>query len=316
MVSVIKSKIKKIASILDKWPVIGRLIRIGVAIIRLPDANHTRDVFEQEQLPTLLKTLSNLNYRQIASDSDIDNLVKSVPVALRKITRDLVDIRRQIESVSKSVNYLLGRVEFVRRELMFEMHYGASSFAGESDQIKAKPRILSPEQLVIARNAKLRVNLGYGHFTLSGYINVDRRALPGVDVIADIDQLPFKNGEVDEFFSVHLLEHFPQEQLQRELLPYFFNLLSEGGKFSAIVTDVEAMILEYSIGNFSYDDIHELIYGSQYSDGEFNFNIFTPTSLEKLFVSIGFKKVEIVKSSIKEGKYLDYKISAFKSEKE
>jgi hypothetical protein len=106
-------------------------VKIGVAIIRLPEIkeacialNHRQHVLETEQIPALQATISalnhrqhgleteripalqesisSLNYRQISTDGDRDNLVKSVPVALRKITRELEDIRNRLESATKS----------------------------------------------------------------------------------------------------------------------------------------------------------------------------------------------------------------------
>lgn len=335
----IKNMLRKIVRLMAGWPLIDRFVRIVVAVIRLPefraaylDLNHRQHVFETQQLPTLLQTLSDLNHRQLAIDNDIDNLVKSVPVALRKITRDLVDMRGQLESVSNSmeqrigetrgqlesvsnsVGYLLGRVEFVRRELMFEMRYGASTLSGEGEQIKAKAEILSPEKLAAARSERVRLNLGCGHISLEGYLNVDRRALPGVDIVSEVDELPFEQGEVDEIFSAHLLEHFPQEQLRRELLPYFFNLLREGGEFRAVVPDAEAMIAEYSNGVYPYDDMREVLYGAQDYDGDFHFNMFTPESLTKLLLDAGFINPRIIEYGRKSGRCYEFEISVEKPE--
>jgi DNA-binding FrmR family transcriptional regulator len=409
-----KAQLRKIIRAIAGWPVIGRIVRIGVAVIRLPefrtafldlngrqhlfetqqlpalqqtlsDLNGRQHLFETQQLPTLLQTLSDLNHRQLASDNDRDNLVKSVPVALRKITRDLVDIRgqldnvsnsmeqrisetqgqlesvsnsmeqrisetkeqlesvsnsmeqrisetqgqlgsvsnsmeqrlsetkEQLESVSNSVGYLLGRVEFVRRELMFEMRYGASIPAGEGDQIKTKTEIISPEKLAAAKNAQVRLNLGCGHIPLEGYLNVDRRPLPGVDIVAEVDELPFEQGEVDEIFSAHLLEHFPQEQLRRELLPYFFNLLKEGGEFHAVVPDAEAMIREYSNGHYPYDDMREVFYGAQDYDGDFHFNMFTPDALSELLLEAGFTNISILERGRKNGSCYEFEIRGIKT---
>ena len=61
------------------------------------------------------------------------------------------------------------------------------------------------------------------------YVNIDMRELPGVDVVAPIDQLPFDDGTVAEIHSAHVLEHFPQEDLQRRLLPYWRDKLRPGG---------------------------------------------------------------------------------------
>ena len=58
----------------------------------------------------------------------------------------------------------------------------------------------------------LRLNIGCGRNILSGWTNVDSAALPGVDVIADLEQcaqapLPFPDSSCDEFLLSHVLEH-------------------------------------------------------------------------------------------------------------
>ena len=111
------------------WPVIGRLVRIVVAIIRLPefraeyhtlseinrqltdaylDLNHRLHVIDTEELPTLVRSLAEINHRQHILEverlpallHDSDNLVKSAPLALRKITRDLIGMKANLESLS------------------------------------------------------------------------------------------------------------------------------------------------------------------------------------------------------------------------
>ena len=86
----------------------------------LSEINHRQHILETEKLPTLMHTLSeinrqltdaylDLNHRQHILETeklpallyDSDNLVKSVPVALRKITRDLVGMKANLERLSR-----------------------------------------------------------------------------------------------------------------------------------------------------------------------------------------------------------------------
>jgi len=125
------------------WPIIGRFVRIAVAVIRLPEfraecmdlsSRHYRleqslselsrhqHILESEKLPTLVQTLSeinrqltdaylDLNHRQHMLETetlpalfhDSDNLVKSVPIALRRVTRELVGVKANLESLSKAL---------------------------------------------------------------------------------------------------------------------------------------------------------------------------------------------------------------------
>lgn len=57
-----------------------------------------------------------------------------------------------------------------------------------------------------------KLNLGCGKNILSGWMNLDKVALIGVDIIADLDdcnntKLPFDNNEIDEFLASHVIEH-------------------------------------------------------------------------------------------------------------
>ena len=57
-----------------------------------------------------------------------------------------------------------------------------------------------------------RLHLGCGRTILSGWVNVDRIDLPGVDVVADLDvcnkaRLPFETDTVEEFLLSHVIEH-------------------------------------------------------------------------------------------------------------
>ena len=58
----------------------------------------------------------------------------------------------------------------------------------------------------------LRLHLGCGRTILPGWVNVDCVSLPGVDVVADLDEcrtkrLPFDDSSVGEFLMSHVIEH-------------------------------------------------------------------------------------------------------------
>jgi predicted SAM-dependent methyltransferase len=337
-----KALLRKIARSLAGWPVVGRLVRIGVAVVRLPElrdrleltlAPHAvtsgNPVFDAEQLPTLLQALSDMNQRQLSEANARENLVQSVPVALRKLTRDIVELREQnaglqaqintgsasadhaqLQQLSESVGYLLGRVEFVRRELMFEMRYGATSPGQGADKLKAESEILAADKVRQARTAGARVNLGCGHVPLDGYLNVDRRALPGVDIVAEVDALPFAKGELAEICSAHLLEHFPLEQLRRELLPYWTSLLRTGGAFRAIVPDGANMARAYASKEYTFENLRQITFGGQDYDGDFHYNMFSVDSLSQLLREAGFSKVDVIAENRENGGCKEFELVA------
>ena len=237
--------------------------------------------------------------------SDLDQEVDRLKVALAAQQE-----RPGNEDLRVSVEFLLQRVEFVRKELMYELRYGSDT-TGEKPA-NAEPRIADVAKVDAARNAPdgIRLNLGCGHLPLDGYINVDSRGLPGVDIIADVGRLPFADGEVAEITSAHVLEHFPQEQLSRKLLPYWKSILKRGGIFRAIVPDIDAMIGQYTAGEISYESMREVVYGSQDYDGDFHYNMFTPSSLSKLLEDAGFVNVTISATARRNGMCLEFEIHA------
>lgn len=61
----------------------------------------------------------------------------------------------------------------------------------------------------------MKLNVGCGRSTLAGWLNLDSQALPGVDIVADLDAcaatpLPLADGSVEEFLLSHVLEHIPK----------------------------------------------------------------------------------------------------------
>ena len=418
-----KAELRKLARTMAGWPVVGRLVRIAVAVIRLPEAlarmemqrsgeqvriheevvlsvsrsregveaaieaarlrlqseieamrlqlqaeiEATREqldidvrgsreewlaaltdsdrrltVLAEEQLPGLLLTLSDLNHRVVARNTVVDNLVRSVPVALRTTTRETLALREQVgqldkrlqaasggehgwtalgprvaevksraDGLAESVSYLLGRVEFVRRELMFEMRYGAASpGAGEKDALRAKAEIIDGAKVEAARATGLRVNLGCGHVPLDGYLNIDRRELPGVDVVAEVDDLPFQPGELDEVFSAHLLEHFPQEALRRQLLGYWLGLLKPGGTFGAVLPDGDGMARAYLSKEYGFEQFRQVTFGGQDYDGDFHYNMLSPESLTALLTEAGFSDVRVIVANRENGGCKEFEIRA------
>ncbi|HDR9106892.1 TPA: methyltransferase domain-containing protein [Burkholderia vietnamiensis] len=225
------------------------------------------------------------------------------------------DMARRSAEVDGTLRYLLDRVEFVRREMMYELSYGAGRNARPgvvSDDVVAK--MLAPDKVERAKVAgNFKVNLGCGHIAMPEYVNVDAREVPGVDVVADVGALPFDKGSVDEVFSSHLVEHFPQEELRRRLLPHWRSMLKPGGRLRAIVPDGEAMLNAVAAGSYSFDEFREVLFGSQDYNGDFHFNLLTPESFTKLVEEAGFGQVEVPVRGRRNGQCFEFELSAIRS---
>ena len=166
------------ATRLAQWPIVGPLVRVFVALVQLPDLRDRLDLLESQQLPDQDRRIGELgewteNVRdQLARDiSDVRSLI-GVPASARWYPES--DVHGRIERLLEMVESNTGRIEFVRRELMYEMRYGAGEGPRESGTLAVETQILSPDKLDAARSGTLRLNLGCGHVPLEGYINVDQ----------------------------------------------------------------------------------------------------------------------------------------------
>jgi predicted SAM-dependent methyltransferase len=160
-----------------------------------------------------------------------------------------------------------------------------------------EPVIVDPvgyARKLAAMNGAVRVNLGCGEKPLDGYINVDFRRLPGVDVVADVRNLPFAPGSLGELMSAHLVEHFRQHQLATVVLPYWRTLLAPGGVLRTICPNWEVMIEQLQTGELSFADFKTVTFGLQDYSGDDHFAMYTPATLTAVLREGGFEDFEIV----------------------
>ena len=141
---------------------------------------------------------------------------------------------------------------------------------------------------------EVRVNLGCGEKPVPGYINVDMRKLPDVDVVADVRRLPFEAGSLSEVMSAHLVEHFRQEELRLAMLPYWRSLLREDGTLRIICPNWEATVELLRQGALSWQDFKVLTFGLQDYEGDDHFAMYTPASLTDLLEGAGFEAVNVL----------------------
>jgi glycogen(starch) synthase len=146
-----------------------------------------------------------------------------------------------------------------------------------------------------------RLNLGCGEKPLPDYLNVDMRQGEGVDVVADASDLPFENESVGEIASFHLVEHFREQQLRQNLLPYWRSLLRSDGTLRIVCPNWEAMIERLQDGEMPYKVFKTLTFGLQDYDGDDHFAMYTPASLEDALSAAGFTDVELVVAARQNG---------------
>jgi hypothetical protein len=260
-------------------------------------------------LPALLNTISAQN-AAVREARRTELQLREEMAGLRQGLEDeTVHLNKRVDETAALLAERMARVEqraeFIRREVLFESRYGGRT---KGMTPSAPPEVVAPKKLAAA--ADLRLNLGCGHVPLEGYLNVDGRPLDGVDIVADVGDLPFEPGSVAVIYSAHLLEHFPLEETRRRLLPYWLDLLEPGGTFTVIVPDAESMLAEHAAGRLPFEDLRLVTFGDQEYDGDFHFNMFSKTSLSNLLTGAGFTDVRVIDAGRRNGVCYEMELSA------
>lgn len=330
----IKIKIKSLLVALAHKKYIGRLIRIGAATWNGP-----RTRVELNNLDTKANNLdtktNNLDTKIKAISDGYGSAVRGIEecntrheLAIRAISDGYGSAVRGIEEcntrhelaikeLTEKLHWLAvdndnlrARIEFIRTETFFELRKqmrllpvidGATTTSIVS-------RIINEEK--VSRPGPKNLNVGCGHITLENYINIDARELPGVDVVSDVASLPFEKNSIDTIFASHLIEHFSDRTLLDVIIPHWVDLLKLGGKLVLIAPDAESMIRAYANGEFTFEELREIIFGGQEYDGDFHFTMLSTKTLTRLLIQCGLHDVNVVASNRKNGACLEFEIHA------
>ena len=140
---------------------------------------------------------------------------------------------------------------------------------------------MRPSDIDITKPNKF--DFGCGVNKEPGYIGVDGRSYPGVDIITDILKTPdFPENCASVISSCHLIEHFTIKE-QRELMKLWKAMLVPGGKLIIHFPDVEkvnpTLDMEWAI---------KYIYGHLKSELKIHKSFNTAESITELLLSFGY----------------------------
>lgn len=262
--------------------------------------NFIKDV--KIRLNSVADSIFSLEKSVLSKINDSENKIEELRILYESINS-------KIENSDNVVKAVQGRIEFVREELLFEMRAKDNSFKDRAER-EIETNILSDKKF--CQDGLRKINVGCGHIQPAGYINVDARELPGVDVICEAGQLPFEDGCLEEIYSSHLIEHFTEFELMRKILPHWKSKLKIGGYLRIVMPDAVSMINDYVHGNMSFDDLKKVTFGAQDYEGDFHYNMFSIASLTDILVKSGFHNVEIVEDNRKNGLCREMEIIAKK----
>jgi SAM-dependent methyltransferase len=122
-----------------------------------------------------------------------------------------------------------------------------------------------------------KLNIGCGTDIRTGYINIDSKPLPGVDLTHDIENspLPFATATVDEILCLNVLEHVDLIPVMKEL----HRVLKTGGRLIAEVP-------HFSSGAMYMDPTHRNFFSTA------TLQFFTRSSPRPYYFDFAFEGIE------------------------
>ena len=121
----------------------------------------------------------------------------------------------------------------------------------------------------------------------------------GVDFVGDISNLSqFKDNSVEEIYASHVVEHVPQQKVEKTL-EGIYRVLSENGKFYVSVPDMDILCKIFIDPKASPDvklHVMRMMFGGQIDEYDFHYVGWNYMFMYNFLKRAGFKKVERVKS--------------------
>lgn len=195
-------------------------------------------------------------------------------------------------------------IDKFKKEILFELVELKGGSAAHSEYVKPETKIINAPRV----NSLKKVNIGCGTDVRDDYINVDHRAIEGVDVVADVLDLPFKPGSLKEIFASHVAEHFIQKDLAK-VLQYWYGLLDKGGAIRLIVPNIEDMAKRYTRGELTWEEFRSVALGGQDYASDYHFNHFSVASMKDLVrATLPEAKFEIVSPSRRNGECFEMEV--------
>lgn len=135
-----------------------------------------------------------------------------------------------------------------------------------------------------------KLHLGCGDRHIPGFLHVDIRPLPHVDVVSSLASLPmFADASVDLIYASHVLEHFPRHETHA-VLSEWHRVLRPGGIVRLAVPDFGQLVRIY-LANGSLAEILGPLVGRQDHPHNFHYNVFDRSALTEQLEAAGFHDV-------------------------
>jgi predicted SAM-dependent methyltransferase len=159
----------------------------------------------------------------------------------------------------------------------------------------------------------MRLNLGCGNDIKEGFINIDTyNNMKGIDLNADIMNLPFKDETIDEVYISHVMEHFSFDNVMM-VFKEINRVLMIGGDLKIYVPDFQTCVNDWNESDDKWASL-DRIFGSQTHPGNYHFCGYTLETLKKIVEDFNFNVVENVLRSNEVSNDIEIKCLAVKTD--
>ena len=167
------------------------------------------------------------------------------------------------------------------------MHENVKTFATDFSITKFKENTGNLFFDVVNRaGGNLRLNLGCGTDIKQGYINIDQRWIKGVNQVADVSRLPYKDESVAEVLANDVIEHFPREQTEM-VLKEWIRVLRPDGILKIQCPDVRSLAYGLVYNQIPTNEFSRRIYGGQEYNGNFHYAGFDIPEMKRILRKLG-----------------------------
>ena len=137
----------------------------------------------------------------------------------------------------------------------------------------------------------VKLHLGCGEKIIKGYINIDSRHLPGIDLVEDIAALPsIGENSVDLIYASHVLEHFGR-RIYMDVLKKWHSVLKKEGILRISVPDFKA-VCEHYIEREDLSLLRGFLYGGQDYPQNYHYCCWDFKTIKDDLEKVGFFKIE------------------------
>ena len=131
----------------------------------------------------------------------------------------------------------------------------------------------------------LKLNIGAGATVIDGFTAVDIK--DGVDAI----KLPYRDGEADEIYASHVLEHFHHSKTNA-VLAEWCRVLRPGGRISIAVPDIKEILAMEQDPRMGGGLLQAFAMGGGVDQHDHHGTLFWRETLERRLMALGFEDIK------------------------